>query len=74
MDMVCKSTRELIVEIKRYMMLNDVSQKELTLQMKKSQQAVSKYFQKDSNPTCDVVFAICDALNVDVDVNLIPRE
>jgi predicted transcriptional regulator len=43
MDMVCKSTRELIVEIKRYMMLNDVSQKELTLQMKKSQQAVSKY-------------------------------
>ncbi len=67
--MICKSTKELLAEIKKYMNLNDIQMKDLAVSMHKSQQSVSQIFQ-NGNPKCNTLFDICNALNLDLDINL----
>ena len=71
-NMICCTTKQLLAEIKKYMVLNDIQVKDLAVNLGKSQQSVSQYF-KNGNPRCDSIFQICDALNVDVDISFRQR-
>ena len=66
--MICCSSKELLVEIKKYMNLNDISMKSLAATMNKSQQSVSQIF-NNGNPKISTIFDICDALNLELDIN-----
>lgn len=66
--MVCKSPKELLAEIKKYMDLHDIQMKDLAISMHKSQQSISQIFQ-NGNPKCSTLFDICDALNLNLDIN-----
>ena len=65
--MVCKNTKELLAEIKKYMMLNDIQLKDLAISMGKSHQSVSQIFQ-NGNPKSSTLFEICDALGIKMDI------
>lgn len=65
--MICCSSKELLVEIKKYMNLNDISMKSLAATMNKSQQSVSQIF-NNGNPKISTIFDICDALNLELDI------
>lgn len=67
--MVCNSTKEILAEIKKYMDLHGIQMKNLAVSMHKSQQSVSQIFQ-NGNPTCNTLLEICDALNINFDINL----
>ena len=68
--MVCKNTKELLAEIKKYMLLNDIQLKDLAISMGKSHQSVSQIFQ-NGNPKSNTLFEICDALNIKMDISFI---
>ena len=70
--MICSTPKELLVEIKKYMDLHDIQIKDLAVNMQKSQQSVSQIF-NNGNPKCNTIFEICDALNVELDVNFINK-
>lgn len=70
--MVCNTSKELLAEIKKYMDLNSIQMKELATNMGKSQQNISQYF-NNGNPKCSTIFEICNALNVNIDINLINK-
>ena len=70
--MICNTPKELLSEIKRYMDLNDISIKELSISMGKSQQSVSQYF-NNGNPKLENLFEICNALGVSIDFNLVSK-
>ena len=71
--MICRTTKELLAEIKKYMDLNDIKMKELAINMgKKNSQNISQYF-NNGNPRCSSIFEMCDALNVELDVNIFPK-
>ena len=71
--MICRTTKELLAEIRKYMDLNDIKMKELAINMgKKNSQNISQYF-NNGNPRCSSIFEICDALNVELDVNIFPK-
>ena len=71
--MICRTTKELLAEIKKYMDLNDIKMKELAINMgKNDSQSVSQYF-RNGNPRCNSIFEMCDALNVELDVNIFPK-
>ena len=71
--MICKTTKELLAEIKKYMDLNDIKMKELAINMgKNDSQSVSQYF-RNGNPRCNSLFEICNALNIELDVNILPK-
>lgn len=67
--MICNTTKELLAEIKKYMLLNDIQMKDLATNMHKSQQSISQIFQ-NCNPKCSTLFEICDSLNLQLDINL----
>lgn len=71
--MICNTPKELLAEIKKYMDINNIQNKELAILMGKSQQSVSQYF-KNGNPKLDNIYEICNALNVKIDFNLIPND
>lgn len=70
--MICNNTKELLAEIKKYMDLNDIRIKDLAANMDTSSQSISQYF-KNGNPNCNTLFKICDALNIQLDINLIDK-
>lgn len=70
--MICKTTKELLAEIKKYMDLNDIQMKELATSMGKPSQSISQYF-KNGNPNCNSLFEICNALNIELDINIITK-
>lgn len=71
--MICRTTKELLAEIKKYMDLNDILMKDLAVDMgKKNSQNISQYF-KNGNPRCNSLFEICNALNIELDINIIPK-
>ena len=71
--MIYKNTKELLSEIKRIMDLNDIQQKDLCVLMNKSQQSISQIF-KINNPKCNTLFEICNALNLQMDINFVKKE
>lgn len=71
--MICNTPKELLAEIKKYMDLNDISIKELSINMNKSHQSVSQYF-NHGNPKLDNLFEICNGLGVSIDFNLISNK
>ena len=70
--MICNTSKELLAEIKKYMDLNNISIKELSINMNKSQQSVSQYF-NNGNPKLESLFEICNALGVSIDFNLVSK-
>lgn len=52
--------------------LNDIQMKDLSIVLGKSQQSVSQIF-KNGNPNCNTIFEICEALDVDFDINLLKK-
>ena len=70
--MICNTPKELLAEIKKYMILNDIQTKELAARMGKQKQSVSQFF-NNGNPKSSTIFEICKALNVDLDINLIDK-
>lgn len=68
--MICKTSKEMLSEIKRYMDINDIQMKDLVVLTGKSQQSISQIF-KNGNPRCSTIFEILDALNLDMDITLI---
>lgn len=68
--MICSTPKEILIEIKRYMELNDIPIKDLAARMDKSPQNVSKKF-KNENPTLKSIYEICNALNVKIDFSVI---
>lgn len=70
--MICNNTRELLAEIKKYMMLNNIQLKDLAISMGKSHQSVSQIFQ-NGNPKSNTLFEICDALGIKMDVTFVDK-
>lgn len=70
--MICKTSKELLSEIKKYMDLNSIQMKELAVMMNKSQQSISQIFQVN-NPKCDTLFQICNALGIEMDIKFIQK-
>ena len=70
--MICNTPKEVLAEIKRYMDLNEIQMQELAINMGKSQQSVSQYF-NNANPKLSTVFEICNALSVSIDFNLVSK-
>ena len=70
--MICLTPKDLLAEIKKYMTLNDIQIKDLAVNMQKSQQSVSQIFQ-NGNPKCSTIFEICEALNINVDIDFINK-
>lgn len=71
--MVCNNPKELLAEIKKYMTINDIQDKELAIRMGKSPQSISQHF-NNGNPSLNTLFEICNALNVKIDFNLISND
>lgn len=71
--MICNTQKELLAEIKRYMDINDIQMKELAANMGVSQQSASQYF-TIGNPKLNAIFAICNALDAEIDFSLIKKE
>lgn len=70
--MTCNNPQELLAEIKKYMYVNEIQDKDLAIRMKKSPQSVSQFF-TNGNPKLSTLFEICNALNLKVDINLIDK-
>ena len=70
--MICNTTKELLAEIKKYMDINDIQMKDLAINMNKSSQSISQYFQ-NGNPKFSNLFDIYNSLNIQLDINLIPK-
>ena len=68
--MICNNTKELLAEIKKYMLLNNVQLKDLAINMGKSHQSVSQFFQ-NGNPKSNTLFEICNALGIKMDVTFV---
>jgi transcriptional regulator with XRE-family HTH domain len=62
----CHNTVELIAEIKKYMFLKHIQQKELSVAIGKKHQTVSSMLKDTSNPTMNSVFEICDYLGIEL--------
>lgn len=48
--------------------IEDIQQKDLSIRINKPQQSVSRYF-KNGNPNCNTIFEICNALNLQIEIN-----
>ena len=68
--MICNNTKELLAEIKKYMVLNDIQLKDIAITMGKSHQSISQVFQ-NGNPKSNTLFEICDALGIKMDITFI---
>ena len=68
--MVCNNTKELLAEIKKYMVIYDIQLKDLSVSMGKSHQSVSQIFQ-NGNPKSSTLFEICNALGIKMDITFI---
>ena len=73
MYMVCNNPQELLAEIKKYMFVNDIQDKDLAIRMKKSPQSISQIFSV-GNPKLSTLFEICDALNLSIDFSLLMKD
>ena len=70
--MICRTTKELLAEIKKYIDLNDILYKDIAANMDKPAQSISQYF-NNGNPRWNSLFEICSALNIELDINIIPK-
>lgn len=68
--MICTTPKELLAEIKKYMIINDIQEKDLAIRMNKSQQSISQIFSV-SNPKLSTLFEICNALELKIDFTFI---
>lgn len=65
--MSIQTSKELLVEIKKYMELEDIQVKDLAVRLNKSPQSVSQYF-KNGNPSCNTLIDICNALGLQIEI------
>lgn len=71
--MIYNTPKEVMSEIKHQMILYDISNKEFSVKIGKSPQASSQLF-KIGNPTLSTLFEICNALDLEVDINFIYKD
>lgn len=69
--MICKTPKELMIEIKKYMLSNNIINKDLALKINTSQSNIGKILNSD-NPRLLTLYQICDAL--DLDISISPRD
>ena len=69
--MICKTPKELLLEIKKYMLSNNIMIKDLAFKMNASQYNIGKILNSD-NPRLSTLYQICDAL--DLDISISPRD
>lgn len=67
-----KTAKEILSEIKHIMYLNDIQMKDLASRLNTSQQNLSKIF-KVANPKCSTLFDICNALDIDIEIDFVPK-
>jgi len=65
--------KELMAEIRRRMILKDVQMKELAALMDTTQQNMSNIF-RNANPKYSTLVQICEALNLDIEINFIDKK
>ncbi|MDR1772435.1 MAG: helix-turn-helix domain-containing protein [Hungatella sp.] len=65
--------KELMAEIRRRMILKDVQMKELAALMDTTQQNMSNIF-RNANPKYSTLLQICEALNLDIDINFVDKK
>lgn len=70
--MICKSSKEILAEIKKHMDLNNIQMKDLAIRMNKSQQSISQIFQI-ANPKCNTLLELCEALDLQLDISKITK-
>lgn len=68
--MICHTSKELLAEIKKYMDLNNIQMKDLSISTGKSQQSITQIF-KVGNPKCNTLFQICDALDIQLNIEFV---
>jgi hypothetical protein len=60
----CRNSKEMIVEIKKCMFINNIQQKELSVITGKKPQSISKMLKPDSDLRISTVFEILDGLGI----------
>lgn len=65
--------KELMAEIRRRMILKDVQMKELAALMDTTQQNMSNIF-RNANPKYSTLLQICEALNLDIEINFLDKK
>lgn len=65
--MLHQTSKEILVEIKKYMDLDEIQVKDLAARIHKSQQSVSQYF-NNGNPNCNTLVDICNALDLKIEI------
>ena len=65
--MLHQTSKEILVEIKKYMDLDEIQVKDLAVRIHKSQQSVSQYF-NNGNPNCNTLVDICNALDLKIEI------
>jgi plasmid maintenance system antidote protein VapI len=71
--MVFHSTEDLLWEIQKYMKKNDITQKELAINMHTTSQNVQQIL-NGKNTECKTIIRIFDALNLQFDLNFLPKD
>ena len=66
--MLHQTSKEILAEIKKYMDINDIQVKDLSVRIHKTQQSVSQYF-NNGNPNCNTLVDICNALDLKIEIN-----
>ena len=70
--MINPSAQEILIYLRQQMVAERITIKELAQRLQRSQATVSMTF-RQSNITLDNLKEICEALNYDVEINIVPK-
>ena len=71
--MIYSNTKELLLYIKQQMVAKEISIKELSIRMNKSQSATGQML-RQNNITLESLNDVCKALNFQLEINIIENE
>ena len=69
----CTTTKELLGAIKYTMALNQIQQKDVAINIGKTNQAISQFF-ITANPKCNTVFNMLAAMYLSMEVRFVPKD
>lgn len=67
------TSKELMAEIRRNMILKDIHMKELAARMDTTQQNISNIF-RNANPKYSTLLQICEVLDLDLDIEFVDKK
>lgn len=71
--MIYTNTKDILIFIKQQMLARDISIKDLSLKMNKSQSATGQML-RQKNITLDSLNDICKALNYQLEINIVDKD